>query len=97
VKEDTSLLTDDDDDDDMEDLDALAKGLDQGTPAASPKPASAPDTGHTPIWISFIIGTAGQNDGHLKLCLDHQTTIGIPRFWVFVEGLEPSLVLNNPE
>jgi len=49
VKEDTSLLTDDDDDDDMEDLDALAKGLDQGTPAASPKPASAPDTGHTPI------------------------------------------------
>ena len=47
MKEDTSLLTDDDDDDDMEDLDALAKGLDQGTPAASPKPASAADTGNT--------------------------------------------------
>lgn len=48
MKEDTSLLTDDDDDDDMEDLDALAKGLDQGTPAASPKPASAADIGtHT--------------------------------------------------
>jgi len=49
VKEDTSLMTDDNDDDDMEDLDALAKGLDQGTPGASPKPASAADTGHTPI------------------------------------------------
>ena len=47
MKEDTSLLTDDDDDDDMEDLDALAKGI----PGASPKPASAAETGniHTPV------------------------------------------------
>jgi len=54
VKEDTSLLTDDDDDDEMEDLDALAKGLDEGTPAVSPKPASAAETGNTPIWVSSV-------------------------------------------
>ena len=58
MKEDTSLLTDDDDDDEMEDLDALAKGLDEGTPAASPKPASAAATGNTPIRVFSISGTA---------------------------------------
>ena len=44
VKEDTSLLSDDDDDDEMEDLDALAKGMDAGRPAPGPKAPSAAET-----------------------------------------------------
>lgn len=68
VKEDTSLLTDDDDDDDMEDLDALAKGLDKGTPAASPKPASAAETGRkrspTPTsGATPALGSKRKNEG----------------------------------
>ena len=42
-REDDSLLSDDDDDDDMEDLDALAKGLDRPL-KPSPKAASAAET-----------------------------------------------------
>ena len=50
AREDTSLMTDDDDDDDeMEDLDALATGLDRGQVAPLPKPAS--DTGHTSLCL----------------------------------------------
>lgn len=50
VREDTSLMTDDDDDDEeMEDLDALATGLDRGQAAPLPKPA--PDTGHTSLCL----------------------------------------------
>ena len=41
VKEDTDLMSDDDDEDEMEDLDALAKGMDRGRTAPLPKPASA--------------------------------------------------------
>lgn len=44
VKEDPDLMTDDDDDDEMEDLDALAKGMDRGSTAPLPKAASAADT-----------------------------------------------------
>lgn len=44
VKEDTSMMTDDDDDDEMEDLDALAKGMDQGRTGPSSKAASAAET-----------------------------------------------------
>lgn len=44
VKEDTSLLSDDDDDDEMEDLDALARGMDRGRTASSPTAASAAET-----------------------------------------------------
>ena len=44
VKEDPDLMTDDDDDDDMEDLDALAKGMDRGRAAPLPKAASAAET-----------------------------------------------------
>ena len=38
-------MTDDDDEEEMEDLDALAKGLDRGAPAAAPKAVSAAETG----------------------------------------------------
>ena len=41
------MTDDDDDDDEMEDLDALATGLEGGRAAPLPKPASAADTGHT--------------------------------------------------
>ena len=44
VKQDPDLMTDDDDDDDMEDLDALAKGMDRDQNAPLPKAASAADT-----------------------------------------------------
>lgn len=44
VKEDPDLMTDDDDDDEMEDLDALAKGMDRRQPAPLPKAASAAET-----------------------------------------------------
>ena len=37
-------MTDDDDDDELEDLDALAKGMDRGRTAPLPKAASAADT-----------------------------------------------------
>ncbi|DBA95096.1 TPA: hypothetical protein ACH3X1_002608 [Trebouxia sp. C0004] len=68
AKEDTSLLTDDDDDDEMDDLDALAKGLDQGSPAASPKPASAAETGRkrSPTPTSApppAVGSKRKNEG----------------------------------
>ncbi len=46
LREDNSLMTDDEDEEEMEDLDALAKGLDC-SPAALPKAASAADTGGT--------------------------------------------------
>lgn len=56
VKEDTSLMTDDEDEDEMEDLDALAKGLDH-----KPKAASAAETGRrrSPTPQSGITGPAG--------------------------------------
>ena len=44
VKEDPDLMTDDDDDKEMEDLDALAKGMDRRHPAPLPKAASAVET-----------------------------------------------------
>lgn len=51
VQEDTDLMSDDDDEDEMEDLDALAKGMDRGRTAPLPKAASAAET-------TTAIGTA---------------------------------------
>ena len=41
MKEETSLQTDDEDEEEMEDLDALAKGMDQARTLLSSRPASA--------------------------------------------------------
>lgn len=44
MKEDPDLMSDDDDEDEMEDLDALAKGMDRGRTALLPQAASAAET-----------------------------------------------------
>ncbi|KAL3131962.1 hypothetical protein ABBQ38_007658 [Trebouxia sp. C0009 RCD-2024] len=67
VKEDTDLMSDDDDEDEMEDLDALAKGMDRGRTALLPKAASAAETTSTtntgrkrsPTPTSAAVGAAG--------------------------------------
>ena len=44
-RENNSLMTDDEDEDEVDDLDALAKGMERGPTSSSGKPPSAAETG----------------------------------------------------